>query len=93
MNICEDCLREKDSHLTHSFIIFDQMYYDLNIIIKNIKELLKINENNEANNEDSIKNNKSFDNISIEGENFIRLMSIIFNDYTIVQAINFFKIF
>jgi hypothetical protein len=54
------------------------MYYNLNKIIKNIAEILKINE---VNYNDSINYNISFGNINIEGEKFIRLMSIIFNDF------------
>ena len=82
MNICEDCLRKMKKHLDHSLIIFDQMYYSIKEKIKNIKEILKIHKkNNESNNENSINNNISFDQINIVGEKFIRLMSIIFNDF------------
>ena len=94
-DICEDCLRKSNAHLDHSFINFDQLYYIFSKKIRNIAEILKINENNNEfekdsciNNDDLLFENKTY---SKNFESFIRLMSIIFNDFKNYPSYNLFQ--
>ena len=83
-NICRECLRKTENHLGHaSFVILDELYYDFNIKIKNIAEILKINKDNSIDNskDNDISDVLLFDNINKDAEQFIRLISILFNDF------------
>ena len=80
-NICKDCLRKIDLHLDHNLIIFDKLYVEIFKKIENILEIVKIN----STKNDIIINpsNLSIETKYIEAEYFIRLISIVYNDFII----------
>ena len=82
-NICRDCLRKDGKHIGHTLIILDELYFKLKIQIQHIVDILKINK--DKNNEKDDSNPMIFDNINIDAENFIRLISIIINDFNNYQ--------
>ena len=98
INLCENCLKRSDIHCKHSLIIFDQLYYIFNKKIINIAEILMINGGNIAFEKENSNSNNNNDILSFEKENFnpnienfIRLMSIIFNDFKNYQSYNLFQ--
>lgn len=45
LNICRECLKQSEMHKIHELFIFDVNYFEINKIIKNYNEYIKLKEN------------------------------------------------
>ena len=90
INLCRKCVRDTGGHKDHYILIYDQLMFDADKKIKVIKEKFNLNSSNFENQSSNFFDKNDFQ-IS-KTLNFIKLISILINDYNFYTNYTHFKI-